>query len=257
MLICFLGKSECMVLLIFDLLPLSPLDMRRPLTRRRIKNRRLNFSRKTKPAQVKNMDSINCAASVPEIPIDFRSILTLIAFTFQIVCTVHPLTFKLRVKGLDRNICLDMLWGSVICIVFLICTTTIGLAELKIGIIGDEHIQPYAIIIIFFTLAYASISLDFTGLFKAMSMWAADKSKSSNVILFSVFYGISSLLTLFTSNDIVILTLTPIILYYTQRCQIDPVPFLMGQFVAANTWSITLLVGNPTNIIVGTYTSYT
>jgi len=61
---------------------------------------------------------------------------------------------------------------------------------------------------------------------------------------------LSSMLTVFTSNDIVILTLTPIILYFCKYTKINPIPFLIGQFFAANIWSVALYVGNPTNIIV-------
>lgn len=40
---------------------------------------------------------------------------------------------------------------------------------------------------------------------------------------------ICSILTIFTSNDTVILTLTPIIAYFTDYTKIDPFPYLFGQ----------------------------
>ncbi len=48
--------------------------------------------------------------------------------------------------------------------------------------------------------------------------------------------------TTFTSNDIVIMTLTPIILYYAKATGVDPIPMLFGQFWAANTFSMMLYV---------------
>jgi len=57
--------------------------------------------------------------------------------------------------------------------------------------------------------------------------------------------------TVFTSNDIVILTLTPIIYYFSYATQLFPMPYLFAEFFAANICSLVLLIGNPTNIIVG------
>jgi arsenical pump membrane protein len=51
-----------------------------------------------------------------------------------------------------------------------------------------------------------------------------------------------------TANDIVILTLTPFMIYFAKHTGISPIPFLVSQFVAANTWSMLLVIGNPTNI---------
>jgi arsenical pump membrane protein len=59
-----------------------------------------------------------------------------------------------------------------------------------------------------------------------------------------------SLLTIFTSNDIIILTFTPFIYYFSKNAGIDPKPYLIGEFFAANTWSMMLYIGNPTNIVL-------
>jgi hypothetical protein len=42
------------------------------------------------------------------------------------------------------------------------------------GFIGDENLQPYAIIVLFFSLAYVCVSLDMTGTMN-ISMNAPDK----------------------------------------------------------------------------------
>jgi arsenical pump membrane protein len=48
------------------------------------------------------------------------------------------------------------------------------------------------------------------------------------------------------------LTFTPFIYYFTKHAKIDPVPYLIGEFFAANTWSIMLYIGNSTNIVLAT-----
>ncbi|MFH1821620.1 MAG: SLC13 family permease [Methanobacteriota archaeon] len=52
-----------------------------------------------------------------------------------------------------------------------------------------------------------------------------------------------------TDNDIVILTMTPIIFYISRRAKINPLPYLIAQFFAANILSMTLYIGNPVNIV--------
>jgi arsenical pump membrane protein len=44
------------------------------------------------------------------------------------------------------------------------------------------------------------------------------------------------------------LTFTPFICFFCKQAKIDPVPYLFAEFVAANTWSMALIIGNPTNI---------
>jgi arsenical pump membrane protein len=68
--------------------------------------------------------------------------------------------------------------------------------------------------------------------------------------MFFFVYIIVSILTIFTSNDIIILTFTPFIYYFSKHAGLDPIPFLIAEFFAANTWSMMLFIGNPTNIVL-------
>jgi len=56
----------------------------------------------------------------------------------------------------------------------------------------------------------------------------------------------------FTSNDVIILSFTPFICYFAKNARINAIPYLAAEFVAANTWSMALIIGNPTNIYLGT-----
>ena len=49
------------------------------------------------------------------------------------------------------------------------------------------------------------------------------------------------------------LTFTPFICYFCKNAKINPVPYLIGEFVGANTLSMMLIIGNPTNIYLATY----
>ena len=50
--------------------------------------------------------------------------------------------------------------------------------------------------------------------------------------LFLVVFGISSVFTILTSNDVVILTLTPIVCAVCAKLEMEPAPFLISMFFA-------------------------
>jgi arsenical pump membrane protein len=126
----------------------------------------------------------------------------------------------------------------------------INFSSVEYGIIGDDNLQPWKIMIIFFTVAYCAISTDITGVFDVIAHRIVKISSGNAVMLFTLFYIFASFLTIFTSNDIVILTLTPIIFYLGKYTNLNILPFLFAEFFAANTLSMMLLIGNPTNIII-------
>ena len=117
----------------------------------------------------------------------------------------------------------------------------------------DSNLKPYSIMILFFSLAYMSLSLDVTGLFDFIACKAIGLSGGSGRRLFFIFFTLSSLITIVSSNDIVILTLTPIICAMASSANLSlnsTYALLFSQFFAANVWSMLLFIGNPTNIVV-------
>ena len=117
---------------------------------------------------------------------------------------------------------------------------------------NDNSINPIKIIILFFSMTILSIFLDEVGLFKYLANFAAKKAKNNQYALFTIFYVLTATLTIFTSNDIVILTFTPFICFFCKNSKINPIPYLVAEFCAANTWSLMLIIGNPTNIYLAT-----
>ncbi|MBP0989614.1 MAG: hypothetical protein J5874_00320 [Oscillospiraceae bacterium] len=113
-------------------------------------------------------------------------------------------------------------------------------------------INPLKILVLFFSMTFLSVLLDEVGLFRYLAKKAAKAAGGSQHLLFILLYFLISILTVFTSNDIMILTLTPFICFFCKNTKIDPVPFLVSEFAAANTWSMMLIIGNPTNIYLGT-----
>ena len=97
-----------------------------------------------------------------------------------------------------------------------------------------------------------SIYLDELGFFSYLANKTLEKAGKSQLKLFLYLYLIVSLLTVFTSNDIIILSFTPFICYFAKNARINAMPYLAAEFVAANIWSMALIIGNPTNIYLAT-----
>lgn len=121
------------------------------------------------------------------------------------------------------------------------------------GLFSDRAINPIKILALFFAMTFMSIVLDEVGFFEKIAVWAAKKARGSQFKLFVILYLVTSLLTIFTSNDIIIITFTPFIIFFARRTKIDPIPYLIAEFVAANSWSLALLISNPTNIYLGSF----
>lgn len=130
----------------------------------------------------------------------------------------------------------------------LLVTKSVSLDGVIKAFTTNNAVNPLKILVLFITMTILSIFLDEVGFFRYLATTVAKKLKGSQTKLFFGFYILISLLTIFTSNDIIILTFTPFICYYAKNTKINPIPYLISEFVAANTWSMTLIIGNPTNI---------
>ena len=136
--------------------------------------------------------------------------------------------------------------------VILLATGLAPIKEVFSELTNNSSINPIKIIILFFSMTVLSIFLDEVGLFKFLANFAAKRAKNNQFALFTIFYLLTATLTIFTSNDIVILTFTPFICFFCKNSKINPIPYLVAEFSAANTWSLMLIIGNPTNIYLAT-----
>lgn len=136
--------------------------------------------------------------------------------------------------------------------VALLLTGSISLKEVIAGLTADTAVNPLKILVLFFSMSVLSVFLDEVGFFRYMACFTLSKAKASQKKLFVFLFVIVSVLTVFTSNDIIILTFTPFICYFAKNAGIDPTPYLFCELVAANTWSMMFVIGNPTNIYLAT-----
>lgn len=130
----------------------------------------------------------------------------------------------------------------------LVMLGKISLSDIKAALFADTAVNPIKILVLFISMTVLSVFLDELGFFAYLANKALGMSGKSQNKLFFLLYITVSVLTVFTSNDIIILTFTPFVCYFAKNANISPVPYLVAQFVAANTWSMALIIGNPTNI---------
>lgn len=97
------------------------------------------------------------------------------------------------------------------------------------GVVGDDQIRPYEIIILFNALAYVCVSLDATGCLTYIALKAAQAAGNSRRRLFIYFFLLSTAMTSVTSNDIVIMTLTPVVLQCAKFTGTAPWAYLFAQ----------------------------
>ncbi len=119
-------------------------------------------------------------------------------------------------------------------------------------LVADTAVNPLKILALFLSMTVLSVFLDELGFFRFLASFALRHAHKGQAVLFFSLYAVVSVLTVFTSNDIIILSFTPFLCYFAKNAEIDPVPYLAAEFVAANTWSMALLIGNPTNIYLAT-----
>lgn len=153
---------------------------------------------------------------------------------------------------------IDTYWIAALAgAVALILSFQFDIKAIGQALIADSAINPLKILVLFISMTVLSIFLDELGFFSYLASVTLKKAKTSQFKLFLYLYLIVSVLTVFTSNDVIILSFTPFICYFAKKAKIDPMPYLAAEFVAANTWSMALVIGNPTNIYLATASGIT
>lgn len=176
---------------------------------------------------------------------------TIVVTILTCLCLIISVLAKPSVK--IGKIQLDLYWViALLGALVLLVSGKIPVHEAIAGITADTAINPLKILILFLSMSVLSIFLDEIGFFRYLANRTLQKAKAGQKTLFIYLYIVVSVLTVFTSNDIIILTFTPFICYFSKNAGIDPVPYLFGEFVAANTWSMMFIIGNPTNVYLAT-----
>lgn len=170
-----------------------------------------------------------------------------------VTCLLMILSIPIKPVIKIGKLHLDTYW--IIVALGAITLIATGLADLKTvfsSLFANTAVNPLKILVLFISMTLLSVFLDELGFFRYLANVTLKRAKTSQIKLFIYLYLIVSVLTVFTSNDVIILSFTPFICYFSKNAKIDPLPYLAAEFVAANTWSMALIIGNPTNIYLAT-----
>ncbi|KAF9545370.1 hypothetical protein EC957_011018 [Mortierella hygrophila] len=158
-----------------------------------------------------------------------------------------------RKKTFPYDITLDIATAPVLGVLFLLATRSINGQSVRDGIMGEPSsgVEPYAVMVLFFSLAYICISLDMTGVFQYAAFYISRRGGGGGQRIFLAFFLLSSIMSGLASNDVVILTMTPFLVYFSQAVELaTPIAFLMAELQTANIASMALYIGNLTNVVV-------
>ena len=123
---------------------------------------------------------------------------------------------KVKIKDIE----IDTYWivcalGALMILIF----GCVSFEDVINGLFADSVINPIKILLLFFSMTFLSIFLDEVGLFHYLAVTLTKRFKSSQRLLFLTLYIMVAILTIFTSNDIVILTFTPFICYFSKNAR--------------------------------------
>lgn len=178
----------------------------------------------------------------------------LLIFILSCACLLFLVFRKPAIRIRSRQV--SIFWLAPLCgALCMVLTGRITPREIAAGLTAAGEVNPLKILILFFSMTMMSVYLDELGFFRLLAIKVLRRAGGSQRVLFFLLYALVSVLTVFTSNDIIVLTFTPFICHFAASARIDPIPYLVSEFVAANTWSMALIIGNPTNIYLMSSTS--
>ncbi|MBQ5664981.1 MAG: ArsB/NhaD family transporter [Akkermansia sp.] len=89
-----------------------------------------------------------------------------------------------------------------------------------------------------------------TGLFRFLSVWAAQKTKGNPVALLVALSVMVALCSAFLDNVTTVLLTVPITFTLTRDLKISPLPFVIAQIMASNIGGTCTMIGDPPNIMI-------
>jgi len=168
----------------------------------------------------------------------------IVAIFVAVLFTINP------VDGTSRLTALHM--GSVppICVLWLVAINVLRLGDVMRALYGNDSLRPYHLVVMFLGSVYLCTALERSGFLHTAALRVVEKYGRSPWGLFWALGCFSATLTVLIPDDIVTMTLTPITIRMCQLLNLPEIPFLFSQFFAGNIWAVTLVTGNPTNVLL-------
>jgi Na+/H+ antiporter NhaD/arsenite permease-like protein len=117
--------------------------------------------------------------------------------------------------------------------------------------VSTESIDYRTLLLLFGMMVVVGF-LRLSGFFQRMTATVLRRVRTPLGLL-AVTISLSGLLSAFLINDIVCLTLAPLVLHLARRLRYNPLPHLIALATAANIGSTGTITGNPQNIYIGSH----
>jgi Na+/H+ antiporter NhaD/arsenite permease-like protein len=117
--------------------------------------------------------------------------------------------------------------------------------------ISTEAIDYRTLALLFGMMVVISF-LRLSRFFQGVATWALRRIRTPHGLLLCTI-TLSGVLSAFLINDIVCLTMTPLVLHLCRKLRFGPVPYLIALATAANIGSTGTITGNPQNIYIGSH----
>jgi Na+/H+ antiporter NhaD/arsenite permease-like protein len=89
-----------------------------------------------------------------------------------------------------------------------------------------------------------------TGLFEYLAIWAAKRSRGRPFRIMVSLVLLTAVASALLDNVTTVLLVAPVTILVCERLDLDPVPFLIAEVLAANIGGTATLIGDPPNIII-------
>lgn len=95
-----------------------------------------------------------------------------------------------------------------------------------------------------------------TGLFQYIAVKTVKATGGNISLTFVAVIFVTAVLSAFLDNVTTVLLLSPVVISLVDLIDVNPVPFLMGEAFASNIGGTATLVGDPPNIIIGSFARF-
>ena len=123
----------------------------------------------------------------------------------SITCLGVILTSIFNVHFEIKGRSIHVYWMVALLGALIVLFTSLTVSEWWNALTRSGGINPLKILVLFLSMSLISIFLDELGFFAHLSNWTLVRVNKSQISLFVTLYIFVSLLTMFTSNDIIIL----------------------------------------------------
>src|SRR3974390_2929008 len=160
-----------------------------------------------------------------------------------IIILVFLSTYVGMAAGRLPHLQIDRTGIALLGVIVLLASGTVTLDELGASI-------DVSTLVLLFALMIISGQFVSAGFFEVAVEWLMRKSESPTTML-ALTVGVGGALSALLANEVVVLTMAPLLIIGAQSRTLDPRPFLIALLGAANAGSAATLVGRPPHLLIG------